>query len=88
MSNLRFKVGDQVRLAVWKPDDSPVEPMEVGTVVEVSTTSDAGNRFDYGIDFPSDELDFNCIDDWRLARLEPYAEPKSLTRTTEEETPA
>lgn len=87
MSGLRFKVGDPAVFAVARTVHGIPH---AGSVCEVSMAGDilsaCGEWTDYEIKF-ADGAGL-CVMDYQLRKLDPPAEPESLTRQQEEELPA
>jgi hypothetical protein len=88
---LRFKVGELARLVVIR-EQRPC--MHINSIVEINAIGvmdNDGDRADYGCICCE-----RCVRqgkgvalmDWQLAKIDPPAEPASLTRECEEEIPA
>ena len=81
MNGLRFKVGDLARVAViTDADDADVINKFVEIVAIGEFNPDVGRVFDYDADYGDSEFLFTCMD-YQLRKIDPPAEPASLTRT-------
>ena len=83
MSGLRFKVGELALFAVARTGDGQHWVGEVVQVIAVGALTRSLAIVDYGVESPDGETG-GCYD-WQLRKLDPPAEPLSLTRQQPEE---